>query len=166
MRPVFALGTVLAAAFGSGCGNATALAPCSVEQLVAGDVSGASASFDVGTFERGTTNYTDAAMVSAQSDLLNAIKRGQAFRLVYDATDAAGTNATNLRAGWSGALRGGKMHFMAYAGRRNAEDPAAGDFVSSRSCETIVATASCTPTVGIPCLQCSGTDPGMIVCRN
>ena len=162
----FARAIVLAALLGSGCGNATTLAPCSVEQLVAADVAGATSSFDVGTFERGSANYTDAAMVSAQSDLLNAIKRGQAFRLVYDASDASAANTTNLRAGWSGALRGGKMHFMAYAGRRNVDDPAAGDFVNSSSCETIVATASCTPTVGIPCLQCTGTAPGMIVCRN
>lgn len=159
------LATSLSSAL-AGCTSAAALVPCSVEQLVAGDASGSTDVFDVGNFVRGSANYTDVAMVSAQMDLLNAIKRGQAFRLVYDAFDASGGGATNLRAGWSGTLRGGSLHLVTYAGRGNVDSPEEGDFVSSRSCETVVASPSCTPRVGVPCLQCNGTDPGMIVCRN
>ena len=159
MRRVAPFAVIVAA-----CGNA-AVVPCSVEQSVTAEVAGNQA-FDVGTFVRGSANYTDAAMVSAQSDLLNAVKRGQTFRLVYDANDAAMGNSQRLQAGWSGALRGGVLRLSTYAGEVDAKDPTVGLLVTSRSCDIVQATPGCTPTVGVPCLECIGPDTGTIVCRN
>jgi len=147
------------------CGDApSTLSTCYLDGLAAADVSGVGY-VDCGSFARGSELYTDAAMVSAQNCVLNAIRREQGFLLLYDANDSAGQAASGSRAGYTGAVRDGKLLLNTYAGQGDPATPTAMDFVTRRSCLSLEATPDCKPAVGVPCLQCVSTDLGNIACR-
>jgi hypothetical protein len=154
-------GTLLVLLGGACGGNVTT--DCTLDQYTVGDLDAQ----DCGDFTFGDENYTEAAMVAAQRCVLNAIVRGRAFRLVYDANNVStGGPGTGLRAGLVGSMVGGVMHLTYYAASTSGADMSVkGDVVSAQVCETVVATPDCKPVVGEPCLQCGEMLPGTIACR-
>jgi hypothetical protein len=141
----------------SGAGCSGGEPSCAVEQFVDAAVQGQNPT-DCGTFELGSALYTDEAMHAAQLCVLNAIARGSAFRLVYDAAQPG------IKGAFSGRAGGTQLRSYAAEGRFG---DAGSDFTpqaSGRSCERVVETPSCSPKVGLPCLTCENPGQASLLC--
>ncbi len=159
-----ALAVVLVLAAAAGCSDDASVFACTVDLQVLSSTGTATPT--CGTFTRGDVNYTDQAMLNAQLCVLNALQQKKSFSLLYDAATAGGALDTGVRAGWVGnATPNGTLLLRTLAGQGSGDASVRGSVVSTRSCDKIDATPSCRPRVGVPCLTCTGTDPGAVACR-
>jgi hypothetical protein len=159
--------SVVALGLGAGCSDA-ALNTCTVDLQLQIDI-GTGTVTDCGTFDIGSDNYTDQAMLAAQGCVINAIAANQTFRLSYDAQTIDGILQPGHRAGWDGIgvlipdvppdfagtdMGPPTMTLRSYAGRGGGDMSSSDDLVSVQPCDHIAPTENCTPTVGVPCLSC------------
>jgi hypothetical protein len=137
----------------AGCANQPAIS-CDLDAQITADLTQQTLVRDCGrVFDLAVDGGLGPAMKSGHDCVLDAASRMLAFRFLY------ADPKTGLTAGLSGAPTAGRMIIKWYT----AGAPA-GKQLSVERCDDGIASApSCTPSPGVPCLQCL-TPEGALLC--
>ncbi|HUS66813.1 MAG TPA: hypothetical protein VMZ28_19885 [Kofleriaceae bacterium] len=153
---------------GGGCGSNAAKTVCTVDALIAAQVSGRQYVDCTAVAADADAGVGAEAMARAQGCVLEAVRQNQAFVFAYDVPHAI----NHLRVGYAGVPGGSAatVREYVYSGDVAGKPGDAHPTVSTKTCSALgpdaalVATPGCTPSVGRPCLTCVKASVGAITC--